>query len=497
MDLLENPFRILAASPRDNRQRIMELADERSLLLDSNECMEARSNLTNPRKRLSAEVAWLPGVGPKLAGEVLSLLESSPRDLLAIDKLPSIARTNLLVSALARLTEHSADEIAEWILEIARSFEDIDPEKLSVIINKGRVVSGFPKVSDLSAVENEIRERRIHYRNTIKSALDNLDPKELVEAVTIAAESATNDGEILAPTLIADLVDSYEVEKQGFLDKEEGNIKILVENLRKAVDAERPDSTLAPMVNQLIQVVKDWDTVAQPIQVSKKSLGLNHDASHRIAWLARSLAIDMFNEHGKLDFSQQLTSMLQEVFAEVGEVAERTSEDADALENLVEQRARLIENAKTGTGQLILGFLILGFLAFMIFNCGGYSYPQSSTAPATQTPSSTKSAGSQYTRPSVGTNNVLSISEIRWCVRGEIRIEAIRYVLDTNKGIINEFNRIVNDYNSRCVSYRYSGTSLLLAEHDVESSRRQIVAEATVKARETSPLRLYLWFTSR
>jgi hypothetical protein len=74
MDLLQNPFHILTASPRDNRRRIMELADERSLLHDSSEVMEARSDLTNPRKRLSAEIAWLPGIGPKRAGEVLSPL---------------------------------------------------------------------------------------------------------------------------------------------------------------------------------------------------------------------------------------------------------------------------------------------------------------------------------------------------------------------------------------------------------------------------------------
>ena len=30
MDLLQNPFHVLSASPRDNRGRIMELADERS-----------------------------------------------------------------------------------------------------------------------------------------------------------------------------------------------------------------------------------------------------------------------------------------------------------------------------------------------------------------------------------------------------------------------------------------------------------------------------------
>lgn len=149
MDLLQNPFHILNASPRDNRRRIMKLADERSLLLDSNECMEARSELTNPRKRLSAEAAWLPGIGPKRAGEVLSLIESSPTDLLAVDNLSSIARANLLASSLARLPDHNADDVAEWILEISWAFEDLDPEELSVIVNEERVVSGFPEVSDL------------------------------------------------------------------------------------------------------------------------------------------------------------------------------------------------------------------------------------------------------------------------------------------------------------------------------------------------------------
>ncbi|MBU5612873.1 hypothetical protein [Geomonas azotofigens] len=346
MDLLQNPFHILNASPRDNRRRIMELADDRSLLLDPSECMEARSSLTNPRKRLSAEVAWLPGIGPKRAGEVLSLLESSPANLLAVDKLSSIARANILAAALTRLPEYNADVVAEWILEISWAFEDLVPDELRVIINEERVVSGFPEVSDLSAVEAEIMERRRHYRQVIKSTLDYLSPKELVKAVTVAVESATDDGEEHGPILIADLVDSYEVEAQGFLDKEEENIRGLVEKLRASVDAEQPDSLLAPMVNQLVQVVKNWDIVAQPIQLSAKSRGFDHDASHRVAGLVRGLAIHMFNEHGKLDFSQQLTNMLQEVFAEVGEVAERTAEDADALSEIAEQRIRFIEDAK-------------------------------------------------------------------------------------------------------------------------------------------------------
>ena len=59
MDLLKNPFNILAATPRDNRLRIIEIAEERSLLSNSRGCLQARSDLTNPRKRLSFDLrAW-------------------------------------------------------------------------------------------------------------------------------------------------------------------------------------------------------------------------------------------------------------------------------------------------------------------------------------------------------------------------------------------------------------------------------------------------------
>ena len=338
MDLLKNPFHILAASPRDNRRRIMELADERGLFVDSNECDKARSDLTNPRRRLSAEVAWLPGIGPKSIGEVLAKLETSPTKLLAADKIKSIARANLLAAGLSRLREYNHDTLVKWIIDIAWTFEGIDPSELNMILNEERVVSGFPEVTDLSAVEAEIQERRRYFIKVIKSALDNLPSKELVEVVTFAVESATDNGREHGPILIADLVDAYEVEAQEFLEKEEGNIKSLVGKLRTAVDAEWSDSTLESIVNQLIQVVRNWDTVAQPIQVSTKSRGLDHNASLRVAGLVRGLAIYMFNEHDKLNFSQQLTSMLREVFAEVGEVAEHTADDADVLDEVAKVR---------------------------------------------------------------------------------------------------------------------------------------------------------------
>jgi outer membrane protein assembly factor BamE (lipoprotein component of BamABCDE complex) len=149
-------------------------------------------------------------------------------------------------------------------------------------------------------------------------------------------------------------------------------------------------------------------------------------------------------------------------------------------------------------GKWVLGIIGVIFVIWLINNGGqsnkkpsytppsssqSYSYPQSTPAPAVQTPSTTQSAGLQYTKPSVGTNNVLSVPEIRWCIREGIRIEAMRDVIDNNAGL-DEFNRIVNDYNSRCGSYRYREGSQSRAERDVEAYRSQIVSEAIREARQ-------------
>jgi hypothetical protein len=324
----------------------MELAEERSLLHNSSDCEKASSDLTHPRKRLSMEIAWLPGLGPRRTAEMLSILENSASDLIGLDTLTPIAKTNLLAAGLARIPDSTADEVSDWILELAWAFEIVDPEDLCAVVNEERIVSGLPEVREIAAVEAEIDERRRHCRHVIKSALDKLSPRELVKTVTIAVESATGNGEDHGPALIDDMVTDYEVEVHVFLEKEAGNIEMLVEKLRSAATAKQPDSVLTPMVAQLIQVIKNWDSLAQPIQVSAKSRGLDHDASRKVANLVRNMAVELFNEHDKLDIARQLTDVLGEAFAEVHQVAESTAEDASALADIAEERARSLQEER-------------------------------------------------------------------------------------------------------------------------------------------------------
>lgn len=89
----------------------------------------------------------------------------------------------------------------------------------------------------------------------------------------------------------------------------------------------------------------------------------------------------------------------------------------------------------------------------------------------------------KHTMPPIGTNNILSVAEIRWCIANSIAIETLRGIIDTDKGVV-EFNKVVQDYNSRCGSYRYNQGTLEQAKREVESYRSQIVANITKIARD-------------
>ena len=401
MDLLQNPFYILSATPRDNIRKIEALAEEQSLLSDADACMNARSILTNPRKRISAEVAWLPGVAPERTDEMLMLLESSAgshrcRDkltsiipvnsladalsrlpytesstladeilgllnpseehlieghlieidnlmevsmFLGFDKLSPIARANLLAARMLRLPDYTPDIVVKWIIAIVHAFEGINPEGVRVILNKERSTSDFPEITELPDIASEIQNLRHYYKQVIKFVLENiLSAKERVKAVMMVVESVTDSDTNHWPILIEDTVDAYEVGAETFLEIEQNNLKKHDQKLRIAAEKEEPETTFARMVGEFIQTVKDWSIIAQPILLKKKRQGLRHETSHRVETCVRQLAIHLFNEYDKLNFSQQILNTLKEVFTNVPEINDLITVDIETLKKIANLR---------------------------------------------------------------------------------------------------------------------------------------------------------------
>jgi hypothetical protein len=335
--LHQSAFAVLGVTTRDNRKRIVELAEEKSLILDHSACQKARSDLTNPRTRLSAEIAWLPGVSPRKATQVVGDLLNDPMAMRQETGLPTLAHLNVQAAAFEAVDGmHDPDDLARFIVEVACLSEELKPEEVLRDINEDRTVSGFPEVRALDQIEVELTERKRYYRGAIKDALNRLPPLTLIRVMTEAVDGATSGGHGHAPGLIDDLVDSYEVETQDILHKEAENVHKLIKAARDNVGA--GESALTPYLDKLVAVARNWDKIAQPIQLSSRARGIEHEASRSLAYEIRSLAIDLFNKHDLLVQSQRLTGLIQEIFSEVPEIADRVEEDAKALADIFQQR---------------------------------------------------------------------------------------------------------------------------------------------------------------
>ena len=349
MDLRENPFYLLGATPRDDKSRLMDLSDEKSLIDESGIINDARTMLSNPGKRILCEISWLPGISPKQVNSIVELINNEPKQVfqnLQENVLPPLVATNALASAISNLPEQTnGKDLSEWIISLAKYHEEINSEDLVIVLNEEREISKFSSINDISRVEDALSDQRDYYKQVIKSALNKLPPFEIVTAVTKSVEETTSLGVHQGPIIIDDMVDSFEVESQQFLAEETKNVDVIIKRILDSVKIEKHRDTVIPeLVTRLEEVIRNWDFVAQPMQVSCRSKGVRHDLSHELSRKLRDLTLDLFEKYDMLDLSKRITVLQKEVFAEVDQVLEQSKVDEDALNNIAYERETAVDD---------------------------------------------------------------------------------------------------------------------------------------------------------
>ena len=181
--LHKNSFWLLGVTVRDDKRRIIEMSEEKSLELDHELCQKAQSDLTSPRKRLEVEMAWLPGVSPRKAMQLADLILKDPMYIRGESGLPPLAHANLMAAAFEAIDpeEYYPSDISEFINEMAYIVDEITVDAIIRVINEDRAVSVFPDVRAQDHVEEELVERKRYFKNVIKDALNRLPPQSLVE----------------------------------------------------------------------------------------------------------------------------------------------------------------------------------------------------------------------------------------------------------------------------------------------------------------------------
>lgn len=327
MTIKENPFYILGATPRDNRQKIQELVDEKSLSIDMSICVEARSILTNPRRRLAAELSWFPGVSIKQMRTVIKELESNELTPETLERLPALAGFNAILAYMTSGAKLSAKEQESIIFALAQNYDAVKPETIMNVINEDRSISGFPEITDLTVVQDEITELKsaaMHSLQEMFSAVELTQQNKLTLNLMARCEKQKK-----SYVLIDDIIDNiYALEVQKNIESIKSKVTDAIEEVSKA-----SKTKVGTAVDNLISALKDFDDIMQPIQLSTQKRGLEHDVTKDIAYEVRKLCLNLAKKD-MLNYAEKITAAMNDYFREVDSIESLTSKDLDQIKQL-------------------------------------------------------------------------------------------------------------------------------------------------------------------
>ncbi|GAA0671716.1 hypothetical protein GCM10009102_23420 [Sphingomonas insulae] len=327
-----NPFAVLGVSTRDDRVRIMEAAEERADILDPEICSQARATLTNPRKRLEAELGWFPGTSPKIAEQALST------PVAGIDQLPlaGLAKANGLAIAAERWTPSNTEQLGSFLDRLSAAVDEVDLTQVLREVNEDREIAGFPAFSSAEAAEDVLRDRRQAWRRSAMMVMERTPTADMAEAMFILVDRL--EAEKRFPLFMHELIADYALRAQPFMAREVEGAERLVDKARELAGL-RPDA-LPPLFDALKELLGTWDEVTRPIQLSATLLGRKDSDSENLAFAVRGLSIDLYNDHRLVDEARQVSAMVGASFSALPRIATQVAEDAKALEKLAAEAAQ-------------------------------------------------------------------------------------------------------------------------------------------------------------
>ncbi|MDR0548313.1 MAG: hypothetical protein LBI10_02715 [Deltaproteobacteria bacterium] len=338
MDLSENPFCLLGAMAGDDSAKITALIEDKTRSLNYKTLTQIQANLTNPQRRLAAEVAWLPGLQPEEVAGALLAFKTAPISLLALN-LPPLARCNALASALPK----AEDRLLEFILELVKAYDEINLTDLAKDLNAARGQGGWPLVLP-KHLEVAVSDRKAYFLESIYAELEKLTPPKRLILLTTAISQDAALGQKPASSLLAETLGQFAKEvrlplahrTQTVLD-DVFYLHSLIDSPPEGLTSQGPES-LEGAAAKLVKSTKSWDQLAQPFQLLAKSLKKPHPESQVLALKIRELAFLAYNSGGYLTVALVLTDLLSEVFAEVVDVASQAQKDAAFLDELAKKR---------------------------------------------------------------------------------------------------------------------------------------------------------------
>lgn len=340
MRIFDNPFYLLNISPCSDKSEIFDAADELELQNDDPKAGEYAAALVDPIKRIAAEVSYFPDADEddhELCRNYLARIEQGQCDDDTYEEIYEeleyfpCSLFNVETALLEKLRRLPTVGI---LPELCAKFDEIDWDDIKTCINEDRQAAGITALTDLSLIRKETEAVRFEFVKACCAAFNELKTMEMVEKFIKITDAATKNGKDLAPSLIYDLVDHYEKNTQAFFENNTPVIRQMIEAVRKAAAAGETEEQILRRLDKLIENIKLWDKIAEPMQLARASRGEEHEMSRELAFSFRSLGVDLFNKHEYIAAAERVIEAVEDIFGNLSSVVGSLANDKKALQDI-------------------------------------------------------------------------------------------------------------------------------------------------------------------
>ena len=314
MEVNENAFDLLGVTPEDGIACINDAKDDKSWVDEPNESMyeSARETLTNPRKRLQAEVPWFL----KNSNSAFSLM-NEVQNCRGAD-------IRLVVQKIVALD----DEYKEALQE--ESLNDIYTD--IIISRKKAGISADIEQADIEEALSQLLEEGA--KAAIDTLLRKCSTQEAAQIGNVIAKEMIQPGIGKYPKKYGDcirfFIDLYNMKVQNELDTRS-------EKIQQDIEAAKVYISVAQL-SPLFQEIEWFDYLAQPLQLYFEDQGQadKQSQSEDIAGSLRKLSLFYHNERQLTELSIAVTEKAMQVFAENPKVLQQLQEDDEILKQQVQ-----------------------------------------------------------------------------------------------------------------------------------------------------------------
>lgn len=304
---MKNAFKILGATPQDDRNKLQELYEEKQLLSDDDELVNtAYSELTNLKKRINHEIKYFSN----------EVFENFDKNFLDNDD---------------EEQEMEIEDICSTIISVGKWF-DQNPEELYTIINDNRKIAGFSVIGNVEVIENAIIKLKEDCISAVKKYFDFWEQKDIITLFNMLVEQ-----ENYMSFFVDDLLLHYEnLLQETFENKEKlckTKFELIEENANTYIKDGTIDDNFQNNITAFKKALNAWDKMAQPLQINYENRGAQHPASLDFVHDLRNKVIDMCNK--LQEDLQKLIEKLQYDYSARQSLITKISNSEEYIDNLI------------------------------------------------------------------------------------------------------------------------------------------------------------------